>query len=101
MAGERDREDSKNHGVARLAERPAGFVRGVLFAGVLIAGAPSQAAAQFLSLQDVLDRVNAAVTAAGGARTAAEQARTAAVEMQTKLQSGLNGLTAELQTMVD
>lgn len=101
MAGERVREDSKYPGVGRLAGRPAGFVRVVLLAGVLIAGAPGQAAAQFLSLQDVLDRVNAAVTAAGGARTAAEQARTAAVEMQTKLQSGLNGLTAELQTMVD
>jgi hypothetical protein len=65
----------------------------VLLAVVLIAGLPVQAAAQTI-LDDILARVNAAVTAATGARAAAE-------EMRTRLRSGVNELSADLQTMMD
>jgi hypothetical protein len=68
-------------------------VKAALLAMVLVIGCPVQTAAQTI-FDEILARVNAAVSAATGARAAAE-------EMRTRLRSGVNDLTADLQTMID
>lgn len=90
MAAERVRAGSSR---PDSGGRPAGVVKALLLAVVLIAGSPGQAAAQTI-LDDILAKVNAAVTAASGARAAAE-------ELRTNLRSGVNDLTGDLRTMMD
>ena len=70
------------------------WVRSAVMSVVLVAAFPLQARAQLDLLDDILARVNAAVTAAGAARAAAE-------EMRTSLRAGISDLTGDLRTMID